>query len=785
MGKVVGALLPCSCGSVRLSSGRAPSDGLHGDDDDDDEKEAGYAAEALERLCEALGGDAVTWTLLPELRAMLAPASAWNCARPVALAFICDTRVHRAPALARGARAGAPPRRSTPALGGVRASRCSIRFSSLVKRTMASTLLIRLAGGARRARRRRGLPRHRQRLRVDGGGGALAHAQPTSPPSPVSLAGAARLTSCVTRRRRRLAVLAAGLEDADGAPMASAAGAFIPHLAQLPQPAVDQRNGASRRTCSRRSATSRRRRARRASPPTPRGSRVGRRPARRPEVTDDRDLLAAYTCAPGGRRARAFLGVFEQLLALLAAAAASGLSMDKVSALEEEEDAGTAPTCRTTAAASSLAASAPRRWTASCSSRSARSTPFAIASRGASPASRAARRGRACLLMLMVRQGARLAATTRRRARVPRPREGRRVGRRRRPVASPTRSARSSKRSPTLNEEKSIGAADALLDRVLDVVGLERTAAGALPAQQAVGGVCGSSRSSSRRATRAPAPRAAANATRTRRRPRRAGVEAEEELLATCASLIGELLRQHGGAAGAVGVVEAQLLHIQPWLAGDEVTKLALGLEIVAQLIMTAEREHAKKYVSAALPLLGAHADSDEPRLRRAALCNLGVVAEHGGSSSTRRGGRPRQEARRRPQRARAPLRQRRRDRRRRRRARQGLPPPAAGARRGGRPAALAGLFAAACAEDAASAVESLCKMLEADAPAVFGADSRWSSRRRRRLRRSRRHADASGRLRALVHAWKAQHGAQFDATVASGVEKAHLREKIAKIAAA
>ena len=71
-----------------------------------------------------------------------------------------------------------------------------------------------------------------------------------------------------------------------------------------------------------------------------------------------------------------------------------------------------------------------------------------------------------------------------------------------------------------------------------------------------------------------------------------------------------ELLRQHGGSGGAVAAIEAQLLcHIQPWLGGDELTRLSLGLEVVASLVAHADKEHAKKYVAA---VLGHHAEAVE-----------------------------------------------------------------------------------------------------------------------------------------------------------------------------
>jgi len=68
---------------------------------------------------------------------------------------------------------------------------------------------------------------------------------------------------------------------------------------------------------------------------------------------------------------------------------------------------------------------------------------------------------------------------------------------------------------------------------------------------------------------------------------------------------------------------------------GAEPTRLALGLETLGAIIAAAGKEHAKKYVTVALPLLGEHIKSDEPRLRRAAFYGLGVVAEHAAWSAS------------------------------------------------------------------------------------------------------------------------------------------------------
>jgi hypothetical protein len=94
--RVLGALLPML---LRLGADLAeweaaqPADGLRGDEEDEeDEKEANYACEALERLCEAVGGDAVAQLMLPQLEGMLQPTAAWASrhAALLAIATVCE-----------------------------------------------------------------------------------------------------------------------------------------------------------------------------------------------------------------------------------------------------------------------------------------------------------------------------------------------------------------------------------------------------------------------------------------------------------------------------------------------------------------------------------------------------------------------------------------------------------------------------------------------------------------------------------------------------------------------
>ena len=92
--------------------------------------------------------------------------------------------------------------------------------------------------------------------------------------------------------------------------------------------------------------------------------------------------------------------------------------------------------------------------------------------------------------------------------------------------------------------------------------------------------------------------------------------------------------------------------------------------------------------------------------------------------------------------------------------------------------------------DDAASAVNSLCKMLEADAAAVLGAGaSRFPMvlGAMAAAYESETHggtAEASARLRGLVKQWQVANGEMLNQTITSGIDKAHLREKLVKMLA-
>ena len=199
--------------------------------------------------------------------------------------------------------------------------------------------------------------------------------------------------------------------------------------------------------------------------------------------------------------------------------------------------------------------------------------------------------------------------------------------------------------SEQLAKEDNLEAADALLDGLREVLVLERT--------HAVGAL---SSAALNQLIQMVKRQLQLDETRMRERAAAAAEEDEEdeeddedeqeheaELLTTCAALTTEVLHQHGEAA--LPQVEAQLLlHMQPWLAAGgkaeptdrEVVRLALGIDVVAAAIEHTGKEASKKYVSAILPLLTQHVVSKDSRLRVAAILGLGVVAEHGGKLFSR-----------------------------------------------------------------------------------------------------------------------------------------------------
>ena len=199
-----------------------------------------------------------------------------------------------------------------------------------------------------------------------------------------------------------------------------------------------------------------------------------------------------------------------------------------------------------------------------------------------------------------------------------------------------------------LNKESSLEASDALLDAFREALVLERThGVGALQPSFLSGLVQLTKRQlqldeGRRKARTAAAAERGGDDDEEADADEAEEEEQEAELLTTCVAITIEILRQHGAAA--LPQVEAHLLpHFQPWLnvpadgvEGGALVRLALGIDVIAGVIEHTTGEVAKKYVSAALPLLSAHAEADDARLRRAAWRAFGGVAEHGGKLLTR-----------------------------------------------------------------------------------------------------------------------------------------------------
>jgi hypothetical protein len=349
--------------------------------------------------------------------------------------------------------------------------------------------------------------------------------------------------------------------------------------------------------------------------------------------------------------------------------------------------------------------------------------------------------------------------------------------------------------SEQLNKEDSLDAVDALLEAVRELVTLERThSVGALVGPAALNGVVQLIKAQLQKDEARLKQRAEEAAEREEEEgpsdEEEAEAESEAEVLGTVGALVGELLRQYGDAA--VGAIEAQLLpHVQPWLAGEETTRISLGLEIVAGVI-----EHAtsadvrKKYVSASLPLLAQHSQSPVCRLRRAALSGLGVVAEHGGKLLTRAASTDlgnkllatleaadarfsssvdASEA------AVAAL------------GKMLVHRSAALDMERTLPVWLSWLPLRISEDDARSSMLSLYKLCEADAAQVFGADgSRFPAVLGAMAAAYEAEAtgeEVSRRLRSLVQSWAASNGELLRSTAAA-LPQPHLREKVGRMAA-
>ena len=660
--RVLGSLLPMLLrlnGELDEWEAAMPTDALRDDDDDDDdEKEAAYAAEALERLCEAVSGEAVARLMLPQLEPMLSPSAPWASrhAALVAIATVCEhgasviePHLTQIVGMLTGAM-GAPEARLRWAACYALALLCD-EFPPLPEKMheqLAPLLVTAMADASARVRAAaclatvnlvQGMEEAALLEHAQGLLGAL-HTIVSASGGPNYVAFAA----CSA-----LAVVCAGLEDAPNSPMGSAYAAFMPHLAARLGPAVSVRYGKyagmllaclGNLTAASGSAVVA------ADAPNLIASIAGL--LAQTEVLEDRELLKATHCAltklaavtPG-----AFVGAFEQLLPnlLVGAQIEVDIQIERVEVADEDEDEGweTKYIDNKGKGLMRLRINSNQMDEKLMALDSLFSYARAL---GASFYPAVAPLVAACLPTLSYKwnQTARASAATALaeayKCVVLAAATG--EGGVTKAHAAELLQTVLTPLTEALNKEDALDAADAQLDAIKEVLVLERThQVGALTGHAALQGVI----QLVKRQLQLDEKRAKAKAAAAAERDdddegdddEEEEAELEGELLTTCSHVIIELLTQHG--AQAVAPIEAQLLpHVQPWLLGGDATRLALGFETLAAIIAHAGKEHAKKYVTAALPLYGEHAAAEEPRLRRAALCGLGAVAEHGGKLLTR-----------------------------------------------------------------------------------------------------------------------------------------------------
>ncbi len=339
--------------------------------------------------------------------------------------------------------------------------------------------------------------------------------------------------------------------------------------------------------------------------------------------------------------------------------------------------------------------------------------------------------------------------------------------------------------SEALGKEDSLSASDGMLDALHDMIVLERThAAGALGAA-AISPLVQLLKRQLQKDEQRLARRAAED------EPADDDDEDDEaeDVLASVVRIVRELLVQHGAAC--LAAVEAQLLpHIQPWAAGTDAPRLALALETIGAAIEAGGAAAAKRYVPAVLPLLTSAIGSEDATLRQAGAYGLGAVAEHGGKLLNRN--------------AAAELAN---------KLAAELAHPAA--RFSSRVHASEAVAAAlgrflvhrAAATDAAvlptwlswlplrhdedeakAALTCLCKLLEADAAAVFGADgARFPAVLGAMAAAYEAEAtgeDTSARMASLVKAWAAADAGMLQRGVAA-LPQPHLQEKASRMATA
>ena len=662
--RVLGVLLPMMLRlEMDLSEWEAatPEDGLGViDDDNDDEKEAGYAGEALERLCEALGGEAVLALVLPELTSLLDPSAAWT-ARHAGLVAVASLSEYGTAVLephlpsivgVLKTTAHAPEPRLRWATHYALGLLCD-EFNTLAENSHAELMPLiigALSDASPRVRAAAALAAVNLCESMDETA-LLVHAQPllgalhsilTAPTTPDFVAFAA----CSA-----LALVAMSLNDAPSRPMGSVYAAFMPNLAQRLGAAVDRRQGrlATEILAALGSLAAASGPELVAADAPALLSNIGGLLSRK-EVTEDRALLRATHTALtklGGAAPSACAPVFSSLMpALLASATIEvDFNLEKVEVQEDDErDDGWETQyfqnkgrgmlkLRVNASQMDeklLAIEALYTYAAALGSAfhpAVRPLVEACLPTLTYRFSDKARGWAACALAesykcIVLAAAENTAGMTMAHAAELLP-----------VILKPL--------SEQLNKEESLEAADSLLEAMYEILVLERTHhVGAFTGQAALSGILQLLKRQMHLDEKRLKARAEAAADRDEDEAAdEEDEEAEEqegELLSTCTKLLRELLSQMG--APAVAPIEAQLLpHVQTWLLGEAgPTRLALGLEILAAVVEHAGKEHGKKYVLAAMPLLEQHVDSEEAGLRRAALFGLGCIAEHGGKLLTR-----------------------------------------------------------------------------------------------------------------------------------------------------
>lgn len=792
-----------------------PEDGLREDDEDEEEKEANYASEALERLCDALGGEQVTKLMLPELTGMLQPTAPWAArhAALVAIATVCEhgssviePHLPSIVAMLQGA-AGAPESRLRWATCYCVALMCD-EYDSLPEKNhaeLAPLLIALMADPCPRVRSAACLGTVNLTQSMEEAN-LIKYAQPMLTALHTILSNAASADYVVYAACSSLAVLSSQLSDAAGKPMGSAYPAFAPHLAQRLGAAVSKRYGrlAGEILAALGNLADAAGAAVVANDAPQLITSVASLVARK-EVAEDRSLLrATHTCLTklAGVAQIVFGSTFTTLLPALLEGVKTEVEfhMDKVE--EQVEDADDNEGWEVQYFQNKGKGFMRLRINASQMDEKLLCLEalysYAVAMGAAFlPAVRPL--VEACLPVLTYRWSDKargLAATALAEAykcTVLAAATGT-------SGATPAHALELSQvmlkpLTEQLNKEDSLEAVDSFLEAFKQVLSLERShKVGALEGTAALNGSVQLLKTQLQKDEKRRKAREAEEAERDEddegTEEEEAEKEQEGELLLTCVHIMGELLKAQG--TQAVTAIEAQLLaHIQPWLLGDEPTRLSLGLETLSLVIEYAGKEGAKKYVSAALPLLSAHIESEEPKLRRAALHGLGVVAEHGGKLLTRNGA---------ADLASKLL------------ACLSAPDARYSANLECSEVAVAALgkvlvhrAAAVDAEaalpvwlsflplrtdedEARSAITSLCRLLETEAAAVLGADgARFPAVLGAMAAAYESEAtgeEASSRLKALVQSWHASNQAQLQ-QAAGAMPEAHLRDKLGRMVAA